>query len=334
MLINQILNQIINGERESDAALVDELIRDHPDEGTWHDFKDGLVTKNKDEAALKLRRFVTGFANADGGLLVLGVSESKPRTVSSCSQIGGGPLDEWATRVLSSQAPLFGIQPRIREVNHPNGRVLLVAAARAPQLVSYVAAGKPVYPIRIGESTVDAPDYLISDLLLGRRTGPVFDLTATDTTEPSKQSDGHSMPAYRTTLKFQIQNVSLVSADSLTSGEVWWTWSLEEGFPKWAATPPLALKQYLDIREPQFNSRDRRPWHLVWRPHPSRQLPVFQVDDHAIDVWLPESRPCASLAVYVVADGTAPQWFEIGLGNDLKPAVRKLYSQRAVVSIA
>lgn len=120
-----------------------------------------------------IRRWVTGFANAEGETLILGVSEpdlktGKPRQVTGFKAPGGGPTDDWALRVLQDLAGRLSPPPLAVEVQHAGGTVLLIATNRAPgPILPYKEAGEMKYAVRIGESTVDLPTSIVADLLLG-----------------------------------------------------------------------------------------------------------------------------------------------------------------------
>ena len=51
--------------------------------GPLSHFKDGVELKDSKKAAKTVRQYVSGFANADGGLLMVGVSDGKPGARSS-----------------------------------------------------------------------------------------------------------------------------------------------------------------------------------------------------------------------------------------------------------
>jgi hypothetical protein len=97
----------------------------------------------------------------------------KPRGVDGVVAPGKSSVEEWATRILGDLAGWFSPPPSISRVDHANGTVLVIAVARAPQLIPYVESGEVCYSIRINDSTCNIPPFLISDLVLGRRSHPV-----------------------------------------------------------------------------------------------------------------------------------------------------------------
>jgi len=58
------------------------------------------------EGSQIIRKWISGFANSDGGILIVGVNEpadkNEPRKITACeARIGGQTPEEWATRCLS-----------------------------------------------------------------------------------------------------------------------------------------------------------------------------------------------------------------------------------------
>jgi len=164
----QLLDELLGGATLGVEDL-DEVLASFPDEDQYLDYKDGRITSKADQKQLKadLLRFVTGFANADGGVLAVGVTEHRPRSVNGAAAPGKETLVGWAARILSGVVGFFSPPPVIFTVHHSGAEVLVIAVARAPQLIPYVEAGELKYALRIGDSTVTVPPYLISDLVSG-----------------------------------------------------------------------------------------------------------------------------------------------------------------------
>jgi predicted HTH transcriptional regulator len=173
-----LLDALLEGTILSSNELKD-FIRKYPDEDLLFDYKDGLLTKpeKRKEGSQIIRREISGFANSVGRVLIVGVNEDKPRGISPCERnIGGQTLTEWATRCLQNMVGFFSPPSRFQIVELDEGPVLTIAVARAPSLMWCVEDGRPKYFLRMGDSTVEAPDYLISDLVLGRRQHPIVNL--------------------------------------------------------------------------------------------------------------------------------------------------------------
>lgn len=126
--------------------------------------------------AKELRRCASAFANSAGGVLMVGIVDS---TISICGSTPPGSMDSsrWANHCIHPVSTLFSPPPRIHEVQHPSGSVLIVTVARNPILVPLVHAGVPRYYLRMYDETYEAPPYLIADLILGQRSRPDLSLS-------------------------------------------------------------------------------------------------------------------------------------------------------------
>ena len=71
-------NALMQGEAITPAQL-DAFIAANPKEGPLYDYKSGAMTdKARREKGLKtIREWVTGFANAEGGVLIIGPDEEQ-----------------------------------------------------------------------------------------------------------------------------------------------------------------------------------------------------------------------------------------------------------------
>jgi hypothetical protein len=103
--------------------------------------------------------------------------------------------------------------------------VLAIAVARAPSLVPCVESREIKYFFRIGDSTLRVPEYLIADLVLGRRQHPFIDLHVRgviEGTEQIKEADGRrNLTTARSVMfSFVVENLSLVTAEDVKVGAV------------------------------------------------------------------------------------------------------------------
>jgi hypothetical protein len=223
---------------------IDAVIASFGQEDQHLEYKAGAIMEKKplEELRLEVRRHVTGFANAEGGVLFVGVSDEQPRKVTGARAPGTETLVGWGTRLLSDLAGYFSPMPNIFAVDHPAGQVLVIAAARAPQLVPFVEAGELRYTLRIGDSTLDVPPYLIADLMLGRRSHPVLELR--DVTINGRLTDEE----IDLSVEIQVDNDSLIAAVDTGVGRI--AWSL---YHTAAVPPPLPLskfaQQYVELEE-------------------------------------------------------------------------------------
>lgn len=151
-----------------------QLMKDCRDERQHLDFKSGLELTKEDPAAT-LRDYAAAFGNSDGGIIIFGYDQ-KAAAVDGVGPVGKASPRDWATRTLSSLAPYFSPPPRIIEAQAGGKTILAVAVARAPRLVPLVEKGELIYRIRLGDSNVTVPPWLMSDLILGRRNAPQLEM--------------------------------------------------------------------------------------------------------------------------------------------------------------
>ncbi|MDP2316551.1 MAG: ATP-binding protein [Pseudomonadota bacterium] len=141
----------------------------------------------------KVQRFVAGFANSDGGLLVIGVGEVKKPNAHTGKEevhlhVDGVQLDTERAVLLTKEAviglrPYLSSHPIIHPVDVGGELVLVVAVQRSDSLVICLEVNKSiVHYLRIHDSTPSAPGYLVEDIVLGRRRRPQFRVTHEGTT--------------------------------------------------------------------------------------------------------------------------------------------------------
>lgn len=302
-------------DKQLSAPELDDLLAAQQREDQYLDYKDGRLTDDKEQARRVVREWVSGFANADGGALVLGVSEpkgdGKPRTVTGCTRIGGQHLAEWATRVLSDMAGYFSPQPRVQVVELPSGEVLIIAVARAPQLVPCVESRALKYFLRIGESTVEVPSFLLADLVLGRRNHPIFRASGPridmshSRLEPPTGGEVHR--GYSLILDLEVENDSLVAARNVRAGLL--SWSMEQK----ASRVNERLMQYVVSEAPALSLRDAPPWQMVCRMSPVDVFPALSAHSIRFDALTVPAYPSADIewALFVLPEGHPPSWFQV-----------------------
>lgn len=312
-------------------------------EDLFLDYKDGKHTKKPARCRQMIREWVSGFANAEGGVLVLGVSEDEPRRISPCQRVGTEELDVWAQKVLSDMVGFFSPQPRFRVVRHPHGEVLLIAVARAPQLVPCIESRETKYFLRFHDSTREIPAYLISDLVLGRRRhaaltlglenvrwqwrafgadGKLNSLRLTGGRDISKTLMRESHPAMMLRLTFVLENSSLVVAEDIELGLIGWSLSMST-----SSTISSHVQAYVDAGEAPSWTRGPLRWRLeqvsnrsqgvaVSRLGPFDRLPLQYIDSFLI----PELEPAIFQAgVYLMPAGSPPTWFQLAVAAPGQP---------------
>ena len=225
-LSKELLDDLLEDNALTSDQL-DKIIQENPKEDQYLDYKNGVITtrQKRDQGRQIIREYISGFANSDGGVLIIGVDDNKPRQIAPCEpNVGGQLLDQWASRCLHDMVAYFSPQPRFQIINHPKGNVLAIAVARAPSLVPCTEARELKYFFRIGDSTLQVPEYLIADLVLGRRQRPLLDLHSPSMNENKDQfkSDNglDEIPVRSATFSFVVENLSLATADDVKIGVV------------------------------------------------------------------------------------------------------------------
>lgn len=182
----QLLTRILEGATVQ-AADIDLLLQRRVPEGLFIDYKNGKAT-DKNETKEELRKDVSAFANSEGGIIIFGVDD-QTRTVSSCNSVGTGSLSDWAASCIRPIAAQLTEMPRFIDVSHPSGQLLVIAVARSSHLVSVVIKGMLCWFMRVHEGTVQAPDYLVADLMLGRRKSPRLNIRVHENLAGAVKSD-------------------------------------------------------------------------------------------------------------------------------------------------
>lgn len=296
-----------------------------PREDLFLDYKDGKLLGDLKAARQTLRRWVTGFANVEGGVLAVGFDESRPRQLSPClDQIGAEPLASWSAKTFSGMEGYFSPAPRFRTIPTALGReVLLIATARAPQLIPCREGGDLKYYARFHDSTPELPLPLVSDLLLGRRQHPLLRLELTRVIGKVDRWRGvlNEPSVVNLYLDFRLENASLVTAGDVQLGVV--GWSVQD------RQSPINqhLLSYLDSGGPPPWAPNPLTWSLVHAPaRHQRQalgtlLPFDERDVSALGgITVPvHDDATARLAVYVQAAGSPPSWFQIEAPIDGTP---------------
>lgn len=179
----EFLGELLDGKALTPDRL-DELVKRQVEEDQWLDYKSGDLLKDK-YRNFKLRKHVSGFANAQGGVLLVGVvgkekdSQGRSWTVTGCDEesLNETTLVEWARDALRDIAVYLVPFPLLSVVTHAQGAVLAIAIQRAPRLVPCRERHGIVHYLRIGHGTERIPEYLYTDLVLGRRQHPTLALT-------------------------------------------------------------------------------------------------------------------------------------------------------------
>lgn len=309
----KFLTALLEREKPTESD-VNSLLANVPTEDQYIEYKSGQ--QPADQLRTVVRRWTTGFANADAGVLAIGISEpdkesGAPRKVVGIDVPGGGPADEWASRILQPFTGRFLLPPRFVLTKHPDGDVLFIAVDRAPQLISYAEANEPRYALRIFESTVDVPSYLISDLLLGRRNHPTLKVRNV-TVEGVADTRNPTIPVR---IGVEIENMSFVKSIDTDMWTVAWSLFLDD--PR----PNEHLLQQIDADPPMTNaatlkSMRGRKWgifrsQVLNAPALIRPFGVFQGAALVAEMpWDPVTAQM-TFALYLMPENSMPLWYEV-----------------------
>lgn len=182
----ELLSRISEGFSVSSSDL-DHLINANPKEGQHLDYKSGLLT-DESGGSIKIRRHVSGMSNAAGGILLIGVKDDG--TIDGITLKGGRGPKGWAENCLAPLVALFTTPPQLREVQHGTHTVLVIAIHRNGRLIPCIELGKIKYHLRLGDQTLEAPEFHVADLLLGRRELPVIEIRVGKGTLRDSQGGG------------------------------------------------------------------------------------------------------------------------------------------------
>jgi hypothetical protein len=278
-----------------------------PEETHYVDFKHGALLDDPKKAAATVRQYVTGFANANGGLLIIGVSDGKGdpqgRQFTNVNPPGRQALGSWADSALAPVSSGFSPFPRIQVLNIQGHDVLLIAVDRAPVLIPC----NDQYWLRFGESTRAMAPYLVSDLLLGRRSHPLLELS--ELPGGSYSSAGEDSVRW---FAFELDNVGLVPAAGIVVGML--TWAMSPVRAEHGRAAPAHLLRYIDVRgKPALDyGASLMPIHATTAKD-RFALPAFahsKVPALQVLATPGGAEVAVRSALYVVAEGHPPDWYQ------------------------
>lgn len=242
----ELFDHLLKGERVSRTD-IEHMVAAHVREDLHLDWKGGKLiphsgtTKSESRAnKQKIRAAVAGFANASGGVLVLGVnggdvgSGEAPWTISQCPRkVGKHTVVEWLEDVLVELRPNLKPRPLVAV---DDGDIVLIPVERSDLLVQCIEPAEGVvHYLRFFGSTQKVPPYLLADLLLGRRQRPQFELEVVEpevgpvwrggphydlSEEKRRKFLRKLLDPWPVVFKVKVTNTGLVWADSVRIGVV------------------------------------------------------------------------------------------------------------------
>jgi hypothetical protein len=272
----------------------------------------------------KVRKHVAGFANGDGGVLILGVDEyekvkdpstgrdnsnrNRPRTLT--------PLpwtpEEAKTRARDALAQLrhtLHPPPRIYAIAFGDaGCVLVIAVPRAEGTVFCLENEQRIYYIRLHDATVFAPAYLVDDMILGRRRRPAFTVSLDATIR--REISAHALD-----LKITMHNAGLVWMDRPRLGVVGYSSMQRVGQDVSSAVAP-----YVQVYTPSPAMKPRmvpfRCQEVAESIAPFDSVSVSAAGN-SFSVRFPSGGELFwAAALYVVCHNQPPAWYQLVIWAD------------------
>lgn len=328
----ELAQHILTGEAITSEVL-DQLVKNKVREDLHLDYKHGKLLENTD-AAQELRRHVSGFANAEGGVLIIGIGEEedsdnkgrlsgRPSSVTGCQpprMRKVRDLDSWAHDVLAELRPTTVV---ILVVEHDNGPVLLIAVARSLRLVPCSEKSSIVHYLRVGDGTHRMDSYLYADLVLGRRQEPDLEFYDWDLVgHPSFEL----APYFEVQWRIRLENSGLVWVADWRGAIVGYSAfasSASWGVPK---RPSASIRRQVDTWSDGLAKRADVEVAILepgshWNgpiPAPYGQLPPMGAIDlffHPLQLPLPPSGKRGRLTweggLYMVPSNGRPIWVQL-----------------------
>lgn len=207
--------------------------------------------------------------------------------------------------------------PRVEVVQHPDGEILVVHIRRSQTLVPCIESKERVFYVRLYDSTKAVPPYLVHDLLLGRRQHPRLEARLRDVNAIAADSTGTA----GLVAIMDVQNTSLVRAPKVVCGVI--GYGSPRNFPTDSRTSTTLFpdfRSHLDVR-----TQRRHPHQLIHAAGFNMAAQRNQIQSSSVDLApfesgrfnlglrLPPQPPRMSWsgAIYFVAEGSPPEWYEL-----------------------
>jgi hypothetical protein len=195
LLLMDILGSVLAGRPVADSDILDLVARREP-EGLYLEYKRGKWLGADKTRGHELREYTSGFANAEGGLLVIGVVGGEDAQGADKWSIEGASCpdkagwEDWLSRVLQEIAARTRVRSQIVQIE--SQEVVLVGVDRAEVLIRVYEKPRLICYLRTGSQTIPIEDTLFADLALGRRVKPDLELKV-EKVEASSDSIGFGL---------------------------------------------------------------------------------------------------------------------------------------------
>jgi hypothetical protein len=289
--------------------------------------------RNKD-APDTVREYMSGFANSAGGILIIGINapDGIPVEVTACVGHKKGDLADWAARCLTPIASFFSPQPRFHVVDHPKGDILVGVVQRSLMLVPRREAESIVYHFRLHDQTLKAPDYLMADILLGRRQQPILQIYNHRIWNFRRSLDNSIGSMYLDfDLRLEFENSSIIWADECRWGMISWSKDTTLSINR-SEDPGRHLLSFIEVL-------DTPNWSGRMSPKLTHTRGVFNAEepfetslrDTAISIPLRVHNDWFSyiwqVALYITAKNSMPIWYQLNINVNID--IVKLVEEKA-----
>lgn len=287
-------------------------------EGHYLEAKQGHRQMDKGRSSKILRQYISGFANSDGGILLFGVTNDW--SVVGFTAPDNTDAVQWATNCIHNMAPSFSPQPRFQTVPHPDGPVLVAATTRSLNLVPVTEGSRQHYYLRFNEETTTMPDWMISDLMLGRRAYPYLHISEVSIQGLRRHwGDNHSSEYLSLDFRFVIGNDSLTWAQDIISGMIAWVLESRAGrisnhplahitvqnASPFGSCQPLVLKHKRQSSQAPFTLD---PFSERAITNPGWNIPLTCNGEFYTYPW--------KTAIYIIANDAPPVWYQLTFNVD------------------
>lgn len=316
----QLLESLASGHVMTSVEL-DDLLTNQVAEDLYLDYKHGNELNDSRKARRTVRRYMSGFANSDGGILIVGVDEAS-WSVTGATAPGGGDLAEWAASCLNQTVSHFSPTPRFHVINHSDGNVLVAYTSRSLGIVPCYEGGNIVYYLRHHDQTLKAPEYLVSDILLGRRRQPYLQITEFSLRHVSTHRDNQNNYDLTFSPVLKVENQGLLRAKNVRVGIV----SLVRIPLSNVQLLSSYLLSFINVKEHPIGPcshevtsvADIEPFSVsLFGRFGDYRLPLSKDDNWSIPY-------CWKAAAYVTAEEGSPTWYQLNfdVNSDLLQMIR------------
>lgn len=291
-------------------ALAEDLDEDH-----LLEFKSGQAPPG--ELKDFLREYLTGFSNVSGGVLVVGITDKRPRKVDGLIAPNNVDPAGWAASVVKDIAARISPAPVFRIAGCQGKQVLFMATERASQLIALPENRRLRYPLRVADQLVRDPQPdIITDLMLGRRAQPAFHVTGA-LIEAFPRN--WNLSVFGVSFGCNVENASFLHVRNVSFGAVGYSVAP----PDFVKPTEKVLQQIHDPGRPkEFIKHSEDSSRYVWRLRQAHSDAIPLLAPFASEIFFDPGVPFLFLpldpthaildvALYVLGDGAAPAWYQV-----------------------